>query len=318
MHPDINFSISTPVKIIFENVVFSSTQLLVPNCMEHWCAHCHDQQSNWNGWTGQSLMHITTPSGKELSKSDNLVYIPYNVGKEQQCYWEDSHLLWDSFWLFSVNNEEASLEINESKFENWRFRQLSVINIYLGQVLLTNVDFENTEASSSSMVYGPDLTVDTDFEVGLSHKIYAVPGIITATKDRYVAWKESHNGDEGISAPSGRFIWNGGSVTGHNIDMNPTLWGSEPHDRYERFSPFLNLNRLEEVQISGLNITNSFMFDTLKETPSLFTVQYCVKVIINDLNFSNNWLDSGAISLFLNHFYLPWVDYDMCDFWSDC
>ena len=84
--------------------------------------------------------------------------------------------------------------------------------------------------------------------------------------------------------------------------MNPGKW----LEYHERFSPFLNLNRLDEVHISGLNITHSFMFDTKDVTPSLFTFQYCEKVRIQDLYFSNNWLDSGAISLFLEQKYLPW------------
>ena len=56
----------TSVKIIFENVVFSSARLLIQDCSEHWCAHCHDFESLFaldiNGeW------YLQTPSGYQLT-----------------------------------------------------------------------------------------------------------------------------------------------------------------------------------------------------------------------------------------------------------
>ena len=68
------------------------------------------------------------------------------------------------------------------KFENWRFRQRSVINIYTGEVLLNNVDFENTIAAMDSMPYNEIFVNDIGTELGLSDNYYKVPGIITATK----------------------------------------------------------------------------------------------------------------------------------------
>ena len=118
-------------------------------------------------------------------------------------------------------------------------------------------------------------------EVGLDDRIYSVPGIITATKSTW----EVDNGD--IPYSSGTFVWDGGIVDGHNIDMYP-FYESEDYKygnlnratftddksysfKSERFSPFLNLNRVARVEISGLHIKNSYMFETREETPSLFT-----------------------------------------------
>ena len=73
------------------------------------------------------------------------------------CLWNnikdyDLHNTLD-WYLFSVEHSTAVLVISNSKFENWRFRQKSVINIYEGEVKLENVDFENTESSYRSMEY---------------------------------------------------------------------------------------------------------------------------------------------------------------------
>ena len=54
------------------------------------------------------------------------------------------------------------------------------------------------------------------------------------------------------------------------------------------------------------------MMDTSKTTPSLFTVQYSHEVMIADLNFSMNWLDSGAISVFTMKEYLDHYDWYNC------
>ena len=51
--------------------------------------------------------------------------------------------------------------------------------------------------------------------------IYSAPGIITANK-RSTDNSCAFLGDEiNVPAPCGRFVWKGGSVKGHNIDMNP-------------------------------------------------------------------------------------------------
>ena len=73
---------------------------------------------------------------------DSVVIVDYDNG----CLWHDEKLTKDFDWyLFSVENN-AKLKISNSKFENWQFRQRSVINIYRGEVHLENVDFEYTEA----------------------------------------------------------------------------------------------------------------------------------------------------------------------------
>ena len=48
------------------------------------------------------------------------------------------------------------------------------------------------------------------------------------------------------------------------------------------------------------------MLDTRENTPSLFTVRFSERVLIKDLTFTDNWLDSGAISVFVKKEYLPW------------
>ena len=55
------------------------------------------------------------------------------------------------------------------------------------------------------------------------------------------------------------------------------------------------------------------MIDTKKVTPSLFTIAFCEKVSLENLTFNQNWLSSGAISMFLAKEYLAWVDYENCD-----
>ena len=86
---------------------------------------------------------------------------------------------------------------------------------------MTNVDFENTEAWLS-MAYSEEFPIESGMELGLTDKFYEVPGIITAipgdnaTENNNDAWSKFN-----VPSPRGRFIWNGGSVVGHNIDMNP-------------------------------------------------------------------------------------------------
>ena len=150
-----------------------------------------------------------------------------------------------------------------------------MINIYLGSVVLTNVDFRNTEASEYSVPYGTFPSDTSGSDIGLDDRIYSVPGIITATKLDNFCWRPcdaraSFNKD--MPAPSGSFIWNGGTVYGHNIDMNPGVGVKAGGTEYERFSPFLNLSRLDNVSIDGLNIEHCFMFETREATPSLFTI----------------------------------------------
>ena len=53
------------------------------------------------------------------------------------------------------------------------------------------------------------------------------------------------------------------------------------------------------------------MFDA-KGMSSLFTIQYCSKLTFEDIKFENNWLDAGALSIFLMKEYLPF-DFDYSD-----
>ena len=93
-----------------------------------------------------------TPHGTAFDGHRTIMYSPYahNVC-DPTTFTVD---LFDNIWyLFSVEHLEAILHISNTKFENWRFRQRSVINIYSGEVYLENVDFENTESSYNSMPY---------------------------------------------------------------------------------------------------------------------------------------------------------------------
>ena len=104
-----------------------------------------------------------------------------------------------------------------------------------GEIILTDVDFENTEAQHNGMGH------NIFFSEGVSDdQTYDAVGIITSTKNTS-AEPCNFLGVNNVPAPCGRFIWKGGSVTGHNIDMNPG------QDNDERFNPFLNLNRIDEV-----------------------------------------------------------------------
>ena len=91
--------------------------------------------------------------------------------------------------------------------------------------------------------------------------------------------------------------------------MNPGLANETDN---ERFNPFLNLSRLSYVEISNLTIDNNFMIQTKDHTPSLFTIQWCSHVSIDNLKFQSNWLDSGALSIFVSKHYLPWNEYLNC------
>ena len=79
-----------------------------------------------------------------------------------------------------MKKENSKLKINNSKFENWRFLQRSVIHIYSGEVVLNNVDFENTEAMPISMYY--PYYEPSGIDVGETDLFYSVPGIITSNK----------------------------------------------------------------------------------------------------------------------------------------
>ena len=81
---------------MIENVIFSSASLLVPNCEGHWCAHCHDTTTSDMAGDG----YYITPHGDEIHQDDNLLY---NID-EPSCLWKDGELVWDRFWVFSVDN----------------------------------------------------------------------------------------------------------------------------------------------------------------------------------------------------------------------
>ena len=81
-------------------------------------------------------------------------------------------------------------------------------------------------------------------------------------------WWSQYSWQVNIPRPCGKFRWISGSVTGHNIDMNPYQSDDDP----ERFNPFLNLSRLDIVIIQDINVSKSFMIDTKEFTPSLFTI----------------------------------------------
>ena len=69
--------------------------------------------------------------------------------------------------------------------------------------------------------------------------------LITSIKNKCANWiDDSYSSSAFVASPSGRFIWNGGSVIGHNIDMNP-IAKSEMSELW--FLPFLNLSHLDEV-----------------------------------------------------------------------
>ena len=60
------------------------------------------------------------------------------------------------------------------------------------------------------------------------------------------------------------------------------------------------------------------MIDTLAGTDSLFTFKYCAKIEMNGCTFENNWLDSGAIALYISKEYLSWVAGSNCLNDNDC
>ena len=80
-------------------------------------------------------------------------------------------------------------------------------------------------------------------------------------------------------------------------------------DEYERFVPFMSLTRLEFVDISGLTFQHNFMMETAWNTWSFLYIAFCSKIVITDLNFYKNWLDSGAIGIFLMKEYVDHYDY---------
>ena len=112
-----------------------------------------------------------------------------------------------------------------------------------------------------------------------------MPGIITATPWN---WVECENGFGDRPAPCGRFEWRGGSVTGHNIDIDPYAAYQKDSDGnllyFVLFNPFLNLIQLSEVIISDVKVMHSFMMSQ-ENTPSLFTVKFCSSVLFEDLEF---------------------------------
>lgn len=126
-------------------------------------------------------------------------------------------------------------------------------------------------------------TVDGHFFDG--DRVLAVPGIITATSE---SWWGCANGFGDRPAPCGRFEWRGGSVTGHNIDMNPYTPSEKDSDGnwiYDySFQPFLNLIHLDEVIISEVTAKHNFMM-TSESSPSLFTVRFCSSVLFEDMRF---------------------------------
>ena len=77
------------------------------------------------------------------------------------------------------------------------------------------------------------------------------------------------------------------------------------------FAPFLNLSRLYEVYIRNIHASHNFMIEA-KGMSSLFTIQYCSKLTFEDITFEKNWLDAGALSIFLMKEYLPF-DFDYGD-----
>ena len=54
--------------------------------------------------------------------------------------------------------------------------------------------------------------------------------------------------------------------------MNPYSGSYDITDQGERWNPFLNLSRLDLVEIRGLKVFRNFMIDTREVTPSLFTI----------------------------------------------
>ena len=175
--------------------------------------------------------------------------------------------------LFSVEHDYASLKINNTRFENWMFQMKSLIHIYKGEVILTDVDFKNTHANIDGMDHDVGVFEESEVrELGSTDKQYHTPGIITAKKrdlssECQVRWQNDEESNwPRVPAPCGRFVWNDGIVHGHNIDMNPYQ-----NTGISKFAPFLNLNRLHEVHISGIYVTKNFMINSLG-MPSLFTI----------------------------------------------
>ena len=120
---EIAFTINTAVTINFEDVSFSSTELLISGCTEHFCAHCHNILSLYEQdaathltATGHNFGDLTTPP---FSDTLNLA----NCGASKGWRIEDAdEALSTKFWLFSLDHESAKLNISKSKFADWRFR----------------------------------------------------------------------------------------------------------------------------------------------------------------------------------------------------
>ena len=59
-----------------ENIIFTSAELLVEGCTEHWCMHCHKKETLF-GWDGAASSETQTNDlisahGHDFGPADNL------------------------------------------------------------------------------------------------------------------------------------------------------------------------------------------------------------------------------------------------------
>ena len=101
---------------------------------------------------------------------------------------------------------------------------------------------------------------------------------------------------EWSARPCGEIVWNGGTVTGLNKDVN-VLYSDAEGGEKPIYKGFMDLRGMNLVSISNVNFEYNVIpsIDNSLEEHGIITLKYCAKIVFKNCKFEYNMAMAGAI-----------------------
>lgn len=303
----VSCTIGTNAKLTLKSIQFTGKHILVNSCSENWCSHCHYGESLKMDNSG-NVYTATNAQLKTLTSADLYSSLLLNSPDDTTAAKCSNYLTKDGLSdiaLFILKGKAATLDIQDSSFENFRARTHSVIHIYRGALTMTDVDFTYNEPGSESMTVHGD---STNYQVHgiITSSIPSVAEITACTPANptppkcddpsYVCfWGTNNNGlrdGDNFSRPCSdtSITWNRGTVSYLNYDHNfPST-----DDKDAAFYPFMDLRLLDSLTLNEVNFLDNLIPNSDRKTlNAIVNVAFTRLITLTKCTFERNLATGG-------------------------
>jgi hypothetical protein len=293
---DLNFScvIGEDAQLEFQDIEFTGQHILQNNCdgtsdsAIHKCSHCH---------MSDSMNGSQSATGTDVSSLlPNLKYSSSGPCKDYLTKVKD-------IALFVLKGKNSKLTFTRCNFKHFRARTHSVIHIYRGALVLTEVNFSYIEPGSNSMTVHEDKEayqvhgIITSSVATISEVSCSSPGPCpkTYSEDYACLWSTTslNDNDPAKLCTDTTLTWNTGTVQYLNHDHN----FAKDTDQSASFYPFMDLMLLSSVSLTSVNFYDNIIPMTKKELRSVIQIYKVGQVTITSCEFKRNLAPAGILRM---------------------